>query len=124
MPPTPAPPLEVVEVPVVAGFVALLVPAVDEVPVLELLVELLELVEDGVVGLVDEVVVVRVVVELEVVQSRCASWLTVPAPWPRFCTSVVVTDWGRLATALVSAAAALPACPHWWDASAEEIEFS
>ena len=108
----------------VAGLVALLVLVDVEVPLLELLVEVVGLVEDDVVGLVDVLVLRLVVVGVEVVQSRWASWLTVPAPWPRFWTSVVVTDWGRLATALVSAAAALPASPHWWDASAEEIEFS
>ncbi len=46
------------------------------------------------------------------------------APWLRFCDSVVFTVEGRLVTALVSAADALLACPHWWAATAEETEFS
>jgi hypothetical protein len=37
---------------------------------------------------------------------------------------VVLTVDGRLVTALVSAADALLAGPHWWAATAEEIEFS
>jgi hypothetical protein len=37
---------------------------------------------------------------------------------------VVLTVEGRLVTALVSAAAALAAGPHWWAATAEETEFS
>ena len=61
---------------------------------------------------------------LELLQSLAASWATVLAPWLRFCDSVVLTVEGRLVTALVSAAAALPAGPHWWAATAEEIEFS
>jgi hypothetical protein len=48
----------------------------------------------------------------------------VPAPWLRFFDSVVLTVAGRLVTALVSAAAALLAWPHWWAATAEETEFS
>jgi hypothetical protein len=101
------------------------------VPVAELEDVPVPVVVDDVVVVVDDVVVEVVVglVEVvmtgvEVVQSRCASWLTVPAPWPRFCTRVVVTDGGRLATALVSAAAALAASPHWWAPIAEETEFS
>jgi hypothetical protein len=37
---------------------------------------------------------------------------------------VVLTVEGRLVTALVSAADALSAGPHWWAATAEEIELS
>jgi hypothetical protein len=48
----------------------------------------------------------------------------VPAPWLRFCDRVVLTVDGRLVTELVSAADALLAWPHWWAATAEEIEFS
>jgi hypothetical protein len=96
------------------GLVALL----DDVLVLD----------DGVVlvGVDDEVVVGGVVVEevldevedevldeleleLDVVelQSWAASALMVPAPWPRFCTRVGLTDCGSFATELLSAAAAL-----------------
>lgn len=45
----------------------------------------------GVVLLVDEL-------ELDVWQSLAASVLTVVAPWPRFCTSVVFTVEGSAAT--------------------------
>ncbi|HEX4009890.1 MAG TPA: hypothetical protein VHX62_07770 [Solirubrobacteraceae bacterium] len=48
----------------------------------------------------------------------------VDAPWPRLDSSVRLTEEGRLATALLSAVAALDASSHWWDASAEEIVFS
>ena len=104
------------------GFVAL-VPTVGVLVELDGLLDVLEVVDDEVLGVLD-VLEVLLLVELEVVQSLCASWLTVPAPWPRFFTSVVVTDGGRLATALVNCAAALAASPHWCDPSAEEMECS
>jgi hypothetical protein len=74
--------------------------------------ELLELLLVGVVDVVAVAVEVTVVVdvlagvlllvvdvlELELWQSLAASWLTVVAPWPRFCTRVVFTVEGRAAT--------------------------
>jgi hypothetical protein len=91
---------------------------------LDVLVDVLDVVDElEEVGLLDVLVLV-VVLAVELVQSRRASWLTVPAPWLRFLTSVVVTDGGRLSTALVRAAAALPTSPHWCDASADEMEFN
>jgi hypothetical protein len=81
--------------------------AVEEVPGVVGLVA-----EDDVLVLVLVGVVVEVLLLLEVVQSRTASWLTVPAPWLRFCDSVVLIVEGRLVTALVSAEAALAAGPH------------
>jgi hypothetical protein len=73
--PMPAPPLEVVEVPVPPGFVAVLLD--DELVLLEvgLVVVLL-----GVVVVVVVVVVLdELVLELELEQFRAASWLTVVA---------------------------------------------
>jgi hypothetical protein len=98
------------------GFVALvLVPTVGGVvPVVGVLVEVLVVVDEVVVEVV-VVGVLAVAVAVVVVQSRWASWLTVPAPWPRFLIRVVVTDGGRLATALVSWAAAACTAPHWCD---------
>jgi hypothetical protein len=124
VPPTPAPPLAVEEVPGVVGFVAggavLLVGVLLEVLV-ELLVEvLLEVVVE--LAVVEDEVLVDVLELL--LQSLAASWATVLAPWLRFCERVVLTVEGRLVTALVSAADALLAGPHWWAATAEEIEFS
>jgi hypothetical protein len=122
----PAPPLEVVEVPGVVGFVAVvvlvlvLVDVDDEVVVVLGVLVVLLLVVVGV-----ELLEVRVVDVLVVVEQSCAaSWLTVPAPWLRFLTSVVLIEEGRLVTALVSAAAALCATPHWPAATAEEMESS
>jgi hypothetical protein len=43
----------------------------------------------------------------------------VPAPWPRFWTSVVLTDGGRLTTAFVSAA---PAAWAWAQLCADTAE--
>jgi hypothetical protein len=104
--------LAVEEVPGVVGLVA-----EDDVLVLVLVgvVPVGVLDDDEVVlevVVVVEVVVVEVLLLLEVVQSRTASWLTVPAPWLRFCDSVVLIVEGRLVTALVSAEAALAAGPH------------
>ncbi len=72
--PKPAPPLEVVEVPVPPGFVAVLLD--DELVLLELGLVLVLLV------VVDVVVVVVELdeLELELEQSRAASLLTVVAP--------------------------------------------
>jgi hypothetical protein len=118
------PPLGVEEVPVVAGFVAggvvLLLDELVEVGVELLVVVLLEVVVELLVVVVEDLVVeVRVLL-----QFLAASWATVLAPSLRFCDSVVLTVDGRLVTALVRAADALLACPHWWAATAEEIEFS
>jgi hypothetical protein len=124
VPPGLTPPLGVEEVPGVVGLVAGGVVALLLVDVLlEVLVELLVVV----VGVLVEVVVVLDDVDLVVLvllQSLAARRATVLAPWLRFCERVVLTVEGRLVTALVSAAAALLACPHWWAATAEETEFS
>jgi hypothetical protein len=103
----------------------------------ELLVEVGELlvvdVDDEVVGVEDEVVVeveVDVLDELavelgvdEVLQSWAARALTVPAPCPRFCSRVGLTDCGRRVIELLSAAAALCAAEQSWAATAEETAF-
>lgn len=123
VPPGLTPPLDVEEVPGVVGLVAgelvLLVVVLVDVDV-GVLVEVL-------VGVLVEVVVdvdVVLVDVLELLQSRAASSATVLAPWLRFCDRVVLIVDGRLVTALVSAAAALLACAHWWAATAAETEFS
>lgn len=72
----PAPPLEVVEVPVPPGFVAVLLD--DELVLLEVGVVVVLLL---VVVVVDVVVVLdELLLELELEQSRAASWLIVVAP--------------------------------------------
>ncbi|MFZ1992696.1 MAG: hypothetical protein WAU75_01195 [Solirubrobacteraceae bacterium] len=122
VPPGLTPPLGVEEVPGVVGLVAdedVALVGVLVVGVVELLVDVLLDVDDEVLLGVDLVVEV-----LEVLQFWAASCATVPAPWLRFCERVVLTVDGRLVTALVSAADALLAAPHWWAATAEEIEFS
>jgi hypothetical protein len=86
---------------------------------------------DDVVVVVGVVVVVVVEVEVDVLdevelevdvglQSCAASALTVPAPWPRFCTRVGLTDCGSLATELLSAEAALSARAQSCAATADE----
>ncbi|HEX3831406.1 MAG TPA: hypothetical protein VHW04_05505 [Solirubrobacteraceae bacterium] len=98
----------VVEVPGGVVFVAL----ADWVCVLELVVGVLVTVVVVVeVGCVEVVALVLVVlVELDVdEQSLAASCSTVWAPSPRFCTSLVLTDGGRLPTAVLKAFAALVA---------------
>ena len=112
VPPMPAPPLDVEEVPGVVGFVAGgAVLLVDEVFVgtVELLVDVLL---DVVVEDVLDDVVELLVELLELLQSLAASSATVLAPWLRFAESVVLIVEGRLVTALVSAADALLAGPH------------
>jgi hypothetical protein len=103
----------------------------------ELLVEVGELlvveVEEDVVVVGDDVVVELELEVLdvlegelevdEVLQSWAASALTVPAPCPRFCTRVGLTDWGRRATELFSADAALCAAEQLWAATAAERAF-
>jgi hypothetical protein len=117
--------LDVVEeVPGGVGFVA---PEEVPVPVAELLEEVVELdVELLVAGAVLVTVGVdeEVVLELLELQSLAASWLTVLAPWLRFCDRVVLTVDGRLVTALVRAAEALLACPQLWALTAFETESS
>jgi hypothetical protein len=112
VPPTPAPPLGVEEVPGVVGFVAggavLLVGVLLEVLVGLLVAVLLDVVVELEVDVDDEVLEL---LEL-LLQSLAASSATVLAPWLRFCDRVVLTVEGRLVTALVSAADALLACPH------------
>jgi hypothetical protein len=72
----PAPPLEVVEVPVPPGFVAVLLD--DELVLLEVgLVDVLVVVVVVVVVVLDELVLV---LELDLEQFRAASSLTVVAP--------------------------------------------
>jgi hypothetical protein len=112
VPPGLTPPLDVEEVPGVVGLVA------GGVVLLLVLVVLLDVLVDVlvVVGVLVELVVVVddvLLVVLELAQSLAARRATVLAPWLRFCDSVVLTVEGRLVTALVSAAAALLACPHW-----------
>jgi hypothetical protein len=116
--------LDVEEVPGVVGFVAggfvllvgeVLVEAVELLVVVEL---------EVVVELLVDVDVDELVELLELLQSLAASSATVPAPWLRFCERVVLIVEGRLVTALVSAADALLAGPHWWASTAEETEFS
>jgi hypothetical protein len=94
---------------VVADVVGLVVVVVVVVVVVELL---LELVED----------VVPVLVLLR--QSLDARSVIVAAPWPRFCTSVVLTVDGRFAIALLNDRAAPDAAPHWPEATAELIDAS
>jgi hypothetical protein len=122
VPPTPTPPLGVEVVPGVVGFVAGGVVFVGVLVVGVLVVVGVEVVVGVDVAVVGVVGVVRVRVVL--VQSLAASSATVLAPWLRFCESVVLIVEGRLVTALVSAADALLAAPHWWWATAEETESS
>lgn len=89
--------------------------------------ELLELLLEDDVGEVVVVVVVVVGVEVELVElvlelvevdvdafgvQLPTSWVISAAPWPRFRTSVVLTDGGRLAIALFSAVAPFDASTH------------
>jgi hypothetical protein len=121
LPPMPAPPLDVEEVPGVVGLVAGGAVLLVEGAVL-VGVELVGL--ELVVG-VELLVGVDLLVDvLELLQSLAASRATVLAPWLRFCERVVLIVEGRLVTALVSAAAALLADPHWCALTAEEIELS
>jgi hypothetical protein len=96
----------------------------DEVPV-PLALELVDLLLDEELGVVELLVVVKLVVKLLELAVEVAdvvvgaggaqlptSSLMVDAPWPRLRTSVVLTDGGRLAIALLSAEAALEACTH------------
>jgi hypothetical protein len=112
VPPGLTPPLDVEEVPGVVGLVAGGLVLLLVVVLLEVLVDVLVVVfvadVEVVVGVDDVVDVVLVAA-----QSRAARRATVPAPWLRFCDRVVLIVEGRLVTALVSAAAALLACPHW-----------
>jgi hypothetical protein len=112
-----------VEVPGGVGFVA---PGDVPVPVGDLVVVVVGVVVVVVVvGAVVVVVGVVVgVVGVVLVQSLAASSLTVLAPWLRFRDRVVLTEEGRLVTALVRAAAALLACPQLWASIALETESS
>lgn len=82
-------------------------------------VELVEVLVELVVEVLDEV---EVGVD-DALQSWAASALTVPAPWPRFCNRVGLTDCGSLATELLSAEAALWAWAQSCEATAEETAF-
>jgi hypothetical protein len=102
--------------------------------------ELLELLLVGLVEVVAVAVEVTVVVEvlagvlllllvvdeleLELRQSLAANLLTVVAPWPRFCTSVVLTVDGRAATWLENFLDAAEALPQWPSATACETDES
>jgi hypothetical protein len=115
--------LVVVEVPGGAGFVAV----ADCVCVVEFVVGVLvTVVVVVVVGCVEVVVLVLVVlVELDVdEQSLAASCSTVWAPSPRFCTSFVLTDGGRLPTAVLKALAALVAAAQLPELTAFETASS
>jgi hypothetical protein len=131
--PSPAPPLGGVEVvPELVLLVAEVV--VVDVGVLLVLVLVVGVVVVLVVGVVEVLVVVVVVVVVGVLEavvsevllalvlwhSLAASWLTVCAPWPRFCTSVVFTVEGRFATPLLNERAALAATPQLPAATAED----
>jgi hypothetical protein len=83
VPPGLTPPLDVEEVPGGGGLVAVGLLLVLVVVLLEVLVEVL--VDELVVGVEEVVGVVDVVLVVVVaLQSRAASWATVPAPWLRF----------------------------------------
>ena len=89
-----------VEDEVVVGDEVVLVDVGDDVVVVGVVVVVVVEVE---VEVLDEVVV-----KLEVVlQSWAASALTVPAPCPRFCSSVGLTDCGSFVMELFRADAAL-----------------
>jgi hypothetical protein len=128
VPPRFAPPLLVVveEVPGGFGFVA---PGEVPVGLVVVVVGLVVVVVGLVVVVVGDVLVVvgAVVVGVVVVvllQALAASWLTVLAAWLRFCERVVLTEAGRLVTALVRAAEALLAWPQLWALIALETESS
>jgi hypothetical protein len=95
-PPIPAPPLLVDEVPDGGGIVALLEEELADED--ELVVVGDELVVAGLVDVFVDVVdelLDELELELDVEpQSWAASALTVPAPWPRFWSSVVLTVCG------------------------------
>jgi hypothetical protein len=91
------------------GLVEVVVVAVEVTVVVEVLA--------GVLLVVDEL-------ELELWQSLAASWLTVVAPWPRFCTRVVLTVDGRAATWSENFLDAAEALPQWPSATAWETEDS
>jgi len=76
-----------------------------------------------VVGCVDVVLLVLVLFVVLVVdeQSLAASCLTVWAPSPRFCTSLVLTDGGRSPTAVLKALAALVAAEQLPEVTAWEM---
>jgi hypothetical protein len=102
--PSEAPPL-VLEVPGGAGFVAVPVDVAD----LEFVVGVFVTVVVVVDGACVEVLLLELLELLELEddeQSSAASCLTVWAPAPRFCTSLVLTDGGRLPTAALKAVAA------------------
>jgi hypothetical protein len=115
--------LVVVEVPGDGGFVAVPVcVAVLEV-VVGVLVTVVVVVEVGCVDVV-ELVLVDVVDVVADAQSLPASCSTVWAPSPRFCTSLVLTDGGRLPTAVLKALAALVAAAQLPELTAFETASS
>jgi hypothetical protein len=123
VPPGLTPPLGLEEVPGVVGLVAAEV-VVLVVVLLDVDVGVLVDVEVGVLVAVLVDVDVVLVEVLELLQSLAASSATVLAPWLRFWDRVVLMVDGRLVTALVSAADALAAAPHWWASTAAETELS
>jgi hypothetical protein len=117
--------LEVDEVPGEGGFVAvpeLGVVLVDVPVALDGVEDVVGVeLEDVLELLLEELVVVGVEVA---VQSRPASAPTVAAPCPRFCSRVVFTVEGRLATALLSEVAASWAAAQSWEPRADETASS
>ena len=117
-----------VDVLVVVGLVLLVVVRLLVVVGLVLLV----VVEVGVLAVVVLVEVVVGVVELEMVgvvvefvrHSRAASVARVLAPWLRFACKVLLTDGGRLATALLNFETAFVAASQLWALTADETASS
>jgi len=119
--PSEAPPL-VLEVPGGAGFVAVPVD-VDDLEFVGVFVTVVVVVDGGWVEVV--LLVMLELLELEEdEQSWAASCLTVWAPSPRFCTSLVLTDGGRFPTALLKASAALTAAEQLPEPTAAETASS
>ena len=87
------------------------------------LVTVVVVVEVGCVDVVELVLVDAVELDADA-QSLAASCLTVWAPSPRFCTSLVLTDGGRLPTAVLKALAALVAAEQLPELTAAETASS
>jgi hypothetical protein len=111
--------LVVVEVPDGGGFVAVLVADAVLEFVVGVFVTVVVVVEADCV----EVLLLALVESEELdadAQSVAASCLTVWAPSPRFCTSLVLTDGGRLPTAVLKELAALVAAEQLPELTADE----